>query len=148
LTFIDPLGYDEAQHELFLCDDLIQLARDDCKDLICHNLAIKDSRACNVHELIQRMDLLPELVVNLQASSARGAAQMSLAMCLVHAPTLDINLAIIGIHANADANALLDAFSGYDTRIARRIHDDEFYDKVVLPEDEPLEAEMEKACET
>jgi hypothetical protein len=34
LTFIDPLGYDEAQRELFPRDDLIQLAGDDCKDLI------------------------------------------------------------------------------------------------------------------
>jgi hypothetical protein len=59
---------------MFPRDDLIQLAGDDCKDLIsscqkiCHNLAIKDSRTCDVHDLIQRMDILPELVVDLQAS--------------------------------------------------------------------------------
>ncbi|KAK1608525.1 hypothetical protein QYE76_032198 [Lolium multiflorum] len=40
--------------------------------------------------------------------------------------------------------ALLDAVSGYDTRIARRIRHEEFYDKVVLPADEPLEAELQK----
>ncbi|KAK1617172.1 hypothetical protein QYE76_022689 [Lolium multiflorum] len=34
--------------------------------------------------------------------------------------------------------------SGYDTRIARRIRHDEFYDKVVLPADEPLEVELHK----
>ncbi|KAK1683089.1 hypothetical protein QYE76_043937 [Lolium multiflorum] len=37
-----------------------------------------------------------------------------------------------------DVGALLDAVSGYDTRIARRIRHEEFYDKVVLPADEPL----------
>jgi hypothetical protein len=80
LIFIDPLGYEETQRELFLRDDLIQLAREDCKDLIsacrkiCHNLAIKDSRTCDVRELIQRMDILPALVVDIQSSSARGAA--------------------------------------------------------------------------
>jgi hypothetical protein len=93
------------------------------------------------------MVLLPELVVDLQDSSARGDAQMYLAMCLAHAPTLDINLATTRIPPNADANALLDACSGYDTRVARRIRHDEFYDKVVLQEDEPLEAEMEKQRE-
>jgi hypothetical protein len=78
--FIEPLGYDETQRELFPREDLIQLAGDDCKDLIsacrkiCHNLAIKDSRTCDVRELIQRMDILPALVVDIQSSSARGAA--------------------------------------------------------------------------
>ncbi|KAK1665218.1 hypothetical protein QYE76_053377 [Lolium multiflorum] len=43
-----------------------------------------------------------------------------------------------------DVGALLDAVSGYDTRIARRIRHEEFYDKVVLPADEPLEAELQK----
>jgi hypothetical protein len=80
LVIIEPLGYEEARCELFPRDDVIRLAEDDCRDLIsvcrkiCHNLAIKDSRTCNVRKLIQRMDVLPELVVDLQASSARGAA--------------------------------------------------------------------------
>jgi hypothetical protein len=87
----DPLGYDETRRELFPRDDLIRIAGDDCKDLIsasrkiCHNLAIKDCQTCDVRELIQKMDVLPELVVDLQASSARDTAQMSLVMCLVHA---------------------------------------------------------------
>jgi hypothetical protein len=53
-------------------------------------LALKDSRTCDVCELIKKMDVLSELVVDLQASSARGAAQMSLAMCLAHAMMLNI----------------------------------------------------------
>jgi hypothetical protein len=135
------------------CDDLIRLAGDDCKDLIstcrkiCHNLAIKESRTCDVRGLIQRMDALPELVVDLQASSARGAAQMSLAMCLACAPGLYIDLATAGVPPNCDADALLDACSGYDTRIARRIGHNEFYDKFVLPTDEALEAELDKERE-
>jgi hypothetical protein len=68
-------------------------------------------------------------------------------MCLANGPTLDINIATAGIPPDADANALLDACSGYDTRIARRIRHEEFYDKVVLLEDEPLEAELEKEHE-
>ena len=93
------------------------------------------------------MDMLPELVADLQASSARGAARMSLAMCLARAPGLDINLATTGVPPNTDVNALLDACSGYDTRIARRIPHTEFYDKVVLPADELLEAEYAKERE-
>jgi hypothetical protein len=138
---------------MFPRDDLIKLVGDDCRDLIstCHkifrNLAIKDSNTCNVCGLIQRMDVLMELVVDLQASSARGTAQMSLAMCLARAPELDIDVTTTGIPPNVDADALLDACSGYGTRIARRIRHDKFYDKVVLPADEPLEAELEKERE-
>ncbi|KAK1613149.1 hypothetical protein QYE76_036822 [Lolium multiflorum] len=152
----EPLGYDEDRRNQFLRDDLLRLAGDDCKDLIsagrkiCHNLNIKESRTCNVRELIKRMDLLPELVVDLQASSARGAAQMSLAMCLARSPGMDIDLATTGVPPNTDVDALLDACSGYDTRIARRIRHDEFFEKVVLPADETLEAEhaKERAAET
>jgi hypothetical protein len=66
---------------------------------------------------------------------------------LARSPTLNIDVATAGIPPDADADQLLDACSGYDTRIARRVHHDEFYDKVVLPADEPLEAELEKARE-
>jgi hypothetical protein len=46
-----------------------------------------------------------------------------------------------------DPNQLLDACSVYDTWIAWRIRHDELYDKVVLPADELLEVELEKARE-
>ncbi|KAK1642893.1 hypothetical protein QYE76_060698 [Lolium multiflorum] len=45
---------------------------------------------------------------------------------------------------DADVNALLDA--GYDTRIARRIRHDEFYDKVVLPADEPWKPNFKRSA--
>jgi hypothetical protein len=115
---------------------------------ICYNLALKDSRKCDVHEMIEKMALLLELVVDLQASSARGAAQMALAMCLGWNLTLDLDQATTAIRKNSDPDALLDACSGYDTRIARRIHHDEFYDKVILPADEPFEAEVMKKAES
>jgi hypothetical protein len=92
------------------------------------------------------MDLLPELVVDLQSSSARGGAAMSLAMCLALNPDLDLEKVTSGVPPTSDVNALLDAVSGYDTRIARRIRHNEFYDKVILPADEPLEAELHKQC--
>ncbi|KAK1608903.1 hypothetical protein QYE76_032576 [Lolium multiflorum] len=146
--FMDPLGYNEERWSQFPRDDLLQLAGEDCKDLIaacrkiCHNLSIKKSRTCDVRKLIQRMDVLPELVVDLQASSARGAAAMSLAMCLAHNPDLDIDRVTAGVPPDADVNALLDAVSGYDTRIARRIRHDEFHDKVVLPADELMRTSL------
>ena len=72
---------------------------------------------------------------------------MSLAMCLARSPNLDLDLATTGVPPNTDVNALLDACSGYDTRIAHRIPHTEFYDKVVLPADELLEAEYAKERE-
>jgi hypothetical protein len=150
----EPLGYNEERRNEVPRDDLIRLAGDDCRDLIsacrkiCHNLNIKNSRTCDINELIKKMDMLPELVVDLQASSARGAACMSLAMCLAWSPNLDLDLATTGVPPNTDVNALLDACSGYDTRIAHRIPHDAFYDKVVLPADEILEAEYAKERET
>ncbi|XP_051205200.1 uncharacterized protein [Lolium perenne] len=148
--YAEPLGYPEQRRNLFPRDDLLQLAGDDCKDLIsasrkiCYNLSIKRSRTCNVRKLVGKMDVLPELVTDLQASSARGAAAMALTMCLAHNPGLDLDQVTTGVPPDADVSALLDAVSGYDTRIARRIRHDEFYDKVVLPADEPLEEELQK----
>ncbi|KAK1683191.1 hypothetical protein QYE76_044039 [Lolium multiflorum] len=113
---MEPLGYNEERRNQVPRDDLSRLAGDDCSDLIsacrkiCHNLNIKDSRTCEINELIKRMDVLPELVVDLQASSARGPAQMSLAMCLARSPNLDIDIATTGVPPNTGVNALLDAW--------------------------------------
>ncbi|KAK1666667.1 hypothetical protein QYE76_054826 [Lolium multiflorum] len=145
-----PLGYPEKRRNKFPRDDVLSLAGDDCKDLIsasrkiCHNLSLKRSRTCSLRKLIKRMDILPELVTDLQASSARGAAAMTLTMCLAHHPKMDLDRVSSGVPPTADVGKLLDAVSGYDTRIARKIRHEEFYDKVVLPADEPLEDELQK----
>ncbi|KAK1629514.1 hypothetical protein QYE76_003829 [Lolium multiflorum] len=149
-NILEPLGYSERRRNKFPRDDVLSLAGDDCKDLIsasrkiCHNLSLKKSRTCGLRKLVKRMDILPELVTDLQASSARGAAAMTLTMCLAHNPEMDLDRVTSGVPPTADVGALLDAVSGYDTRIARRIRHDEFYDKVVLPADEPLEEELLK----
>ncbi|KAK1679495.1 hypothetical protein QYE76_040343 [Lolium multiflorum] len=149
-NILEPLGYPEKRRNKFPRDDVLSLAGDDCKDLIsasrkiCHNLSLKRSRTCGLRKLIKRMDILPELVTDLQASSARGAAAMTLTMCLAHNPKMDLDRVTSGVPPTADVGALLDAVSGYDTRIARRIRHEEFYDKVVLPADEPLEDELQK----
>jgi hypothetical protein len=153
-NFTDPLGYDEEHREQFPRDDLIKLAGDDCRDLISasrnifYNLALKNSRKCDVRELIEKMALLPELVVDLQASSARGASQMALAMCLAWNSTLNLDQATMAIPKESNPDELLDACSSYDTHIAQCIRHDEFYDKVVLPADEPLEGKLLKKAES
>ncbi|KAK1645711.1 hypothetical protein QYE76_063516 [Lolium multiflorum] len=150
-NILEPLGYPEKRRNLFPRDDLLQLAGDDCKDLIsasrkiCYNLSIKRSRTCNVRKLVGKIDVLPELVTDLQASSARDAAAMTLTMCLAHNPELDLEQVTAGVPPDADVNALLDAVSGYDTRITRRIRHDEFYDKVVLPATSPWKPNFEGA---
>ncbi|KAK1682344.1 hypothetical protein QYE76_043192 [Lolium multiflorum] len=148
-NILEPLGYPEKRRNKFPRDDVLSLG-DDCKDLIsasrkiCHNLSLKRSRTCSLRKLIKRMDILPELVTDLQASSARGAAAMTLTMCLAHHPKMDLDRVSSGVPPTADVGKLLDAVSGYDTRIARKIRHEEFYDKVVLPADEPLEDELQK----
>ncbi|KAK1645632.1 hypothetical protein QYE76_063437 [Lolium multiflorum] len=57
---------------------------------------------------------------------------------------MDLDRVSSGVPPTADVEKLLDAVSGYDTRIARKIRHEEFYDKVVLPADEPLEDELQK----
>ncbi|KAK1699598.1 hypothetical protein QYE76_016295 [Lolium multiflorum] len=152
-NILEPLGYSERRRNKFPRDDVLSLAGDDCKDLIsasrkiCHNLSLKKSRTCGLRKLVKKMDILPELVTDLQASSARGAAAMTLAMCLAHNPEMDLDRVTTGVPPTTDVGVLLDAVSGYDTRIARRIRHDEFYDKTVLPADEPLEAELQKEHE-
>ncbi|KAK1604564.1 hypothetical protein QYE76_028237 [Lolium multiflorum] len=123
---LEPLGYLEKRRNMFPRDDLLQLAVDDCKDLIsasrkiCHNLSIKRIRTSGVRKLVKKMDVLLELVTDLQASSARGAAAMTLTMCLAHNSELDLDRVTTGVPPEADVGVLLDAVSGYDTRIARR----------------------------
>ncbi|KAK1686796.1 hypothetical protein QYE76_047644 [Lolium multiflorum] len=110
-NILEPLGYPEQRRNLFPRDDLLQLAGDDCKDLIsasrkiCYNLSIKRSRTCNVRKLVGKMDVLPELVTDLQASSARGAAAMALTMCLAHNPGLDLDQVTTGVPPDADVSA-------------------------------------------
>ncbi|KAK1609187.1 hypothetical protein QYE76_032860 [Lolium multiflorum] len=148
-NILEPLGYPERRRNKFPRDDVLSLAGDDCKDLIsasrkiCHNLSLKRSRTCSLRKLIKRMDILPELVTDLQASSARGAAAMTLTMCLAHNPEMDLDRVTSGVPPT-QMSERFDAVSGYDTRIARRIRHEEFYDKVVLPADEPLEDELQK----
>ncbi|KAK1607806.1 hypothetical protein QYE76_031479 [Lolium multiflorum] len=148
-NLLEPLGYSERRRNKFPRDDLLSLAGDDCKDLIsasrkiCHNLSLKKSRTCGLRKLVKKMDILPELVTDLQASSARGAAAMTLTMCLAHNPEMDLDRVTTGVPPTADVGALLDAVSGYDTRIARRIRHEEFYDKFTwtsskdAPQEEP-----------
>ncbi|KAK1664433.1 hypothetical protein QYE76_052592 [Lolium multiflorum] len=122
-NILEPLGYPEKRRNLFPRDDLLTLAGDDCKDLIsasrkiCHNLSLKNSRTCGLRKLVKKMDILPELVTDLQASCPRCSCN-------------DLDYTHV---------------SGYDTRIARRIRHEEFYDKVVLPADEPLETNFKKS---
>ncbi|KAK1683919.1 hypothetical protein QYE76_044767 [Lolium multiflorum] len=94
-NILEPLGYSERRRNKFPRDDVLSLAGDDCKDLIsasrkiCHNLSLKKSRTCGLRKLVKRMDILPELVTDLQASSARVPA-MTLTMCL-HNPEMDMD---------------------------------------------------------
>jgi hypothetical protein len=76
---------------------------------IRHDLAIKDNCTCDVRYVIHRMDILPELVVDLQASSAHDAAQMALTMCFARASTLNIDEATAGIPKDANPDKLVDA---------------------------------------
>ncbi|KAK1626107.1 hypothetical protein QYE76_000422 [Lolium multiflorum] len=91
----------EKNAGIYSKDDLLTLAGDDCKDLIsasrkiCHNLSLKKSRTCGLRKLVKKMDILPELVTDLQASSARGAAAMTLTMCLAHNPEMDLDRVIL-----------------------------------------------------
>ncbi|KAK1661560.1 hypothetical protein QYE76_049719 [Lolium multiflorum] len=74
-NILEPLGYPERRRNKFPRDDVLSLAGDDCKDLIsasrkiCHNLSLKKSRTCGLRKLVKKMDILPELVTDLQASS-------------------------------------------------------------------------------
>ncbi|KAK1631677.1 hypothetical protein QYE76_005992 [Lolium multiflorum] len=114
-NILEPLGYPERRRNKFPRDDVLSLAGDDCKDLIsasrkiCHNLSLKKSRTCGLRKLVKKMDILPELVTDLQASSARGAAAMTLTMCLAHNPEMDLDRVTTGVPPTADVGALLDA---------------------------------------
>ena len=92
---------------------MCKLAGETLQDLIhacgkvCHNLAIEDSLTCDSCDLVNKMQLLPDIMTDLQESSARGAARVALAMCLARNPTMDLNETTYTVPEGSEPDQLL-----------------------------------------
>ncbi|KAM0902744.1 hypothetical protein ACQ4PT_019045 [Festuca glaucescens] len=149
----DPLGFVRQIRERYPRDDLYKLAGESLQDLVestqktCDDLYLKDSLTCDIRSLIEKVHMLPEIALDLQQSSARGAARTALAMCLVQNPNLNLHKATFSILSGCNAEKLLITCEGYDHRVAKSIDHSAFYDRTVLPEDAAEEERLAKLAE-
>ncbi|KAM0828562.1 hypothetical protein ACQ4PT_067463 [Festuca glaucescens] len=150
---VDPLGFVRQIRERYPRDDLYKLAGESPQDLVestwkkCDDLYLKDSLTCDIRSLIEKVHMLPEIVLDLQQSFARGAARMALAMCLARNPNLNLHEATFSVPPGYDAEKLLITCEGYDHRVAKSINHSAFYEKTMLPEDAAEEERLAKLAE-
>ena len=79
------------------------------------------------------MSKAPELIEQKQASSARGAARVALALCLAQYPDMDLDEVTSGMPEDADDLALLEACQGFDCRVEKCVTHTAYYDIYDLP---------------
>lgn len=99
-------------------------------------MSVKDIDNCDADLMIFKMHMVPELIKDWQKSSARGAAQRALVMCLSHAPDMDLEKVTSGVPRKTNLKEVFQAVSGYDNRIAKGVDHESWFDVVDLPGDD------------
>ena len=132
-----PLGYPlmdttHREDEKFklaggVAQGLIQACRNTCKAI-----GIKKSGKCTVPKLLKRMRGAPELILEKQRSSARGAARTTLALIHAHHPDLDLEHCTAGAPEDCDQQAVFAQVQGLDNRVVRMVDHGTYYDKEKL----------------
>jgi hypothetical protein len=84
---------------------------------------------------VGKVQFLSEFIMDLQESSACGAARSALAMCLARNPNMDFDETTYIVTEGANPEKLLQACEGYDHRIAKNLDYNAFYNKIVLEKD-------------
>ena len=123
--YTDHLGYDEIERDQHDRRDVYSLAGDVVQELVegcrktCKYLGLKRSKNCSATKLAQKMKLATTFIQDKQGSSARGAARISLAVCLAQHLDLDLDLVTSGLPEGCDEDAVLHACHGFDNRMAK-----------------------------
>jgi hypothetical protein len=80
------------------------------------------------------MRMVPELIKDWQAPSARGAASLTLATCKTHFPAMDFADVAHGVPKGTNIKLALAETQGYDRLLAERVNHSLWYNKYDLPE--------------
>lgn len=115
---LDHLGYDSSEREKYPRMDVYTLAGEAVQDLILtrrkalKSLGVRGASRCNATMLAEKMEEKPNLIKEKQASSARGAARVALAMVLADYPQIDLDYVTQGVSEGADEGALVKVLIG------------------------------------
>jgi hypothetical protein len=80
------------------------------------------------------MRMVPELIKDWQASSSRGVASLTLAMCKAHFPAMDFAIVARGVSKGTNIKVALAETQRYDRLLAERVNHSFWYNKYDLPE--------------
>jgi hypothetical protein len=118
-------AYEEARVSI---DNLFEACRE-----IAKSLPLKKARTTVIDTMTKLMGFVPELIRDWQASSARGAASIVLAMCKAHFPSMNFASVVSGAPKATNLKAILAETKGFDHMFAERLDHSFWYQKHAPP---------------
>jgi hypothetical protein len=118
-------AYEEARVSI---DNLFEACRE-----IAKSLPLKKARTTVIDTMTKLMGFVPELIRDWQASSARGAASIVLAMCKKHFPSMNFASIVSGAPKGTNLKAILAETKGFDHMFAKRVDHSFWYQKHAPP---------------
>jgi hypothetical protein len=109
-------------------DDIFEACRG-----ISQSLSLKKARTTVIDTMTKLMRVVSELIRDWQASSARGAASIALAMCKVHFPSMNFSSIVCGAPKGTNLKAILAETKGFDHMFAKRVDHSFWYKKSAPP---------------
>ncbi|KAK1651431.1 hypothetical protein QYE76_069236 [Lolium multiflorum] len=101
---------------------------------IAESLSLKTAKTAVIDRMTKLMRMVPDLIKDWQASSARGVASLTLATCKAHCPGMDLAEVARGVPKGTNVGLALAETQGYDRLLAERVNHSLWYNKYDLPE--------------
>jgi hypothetical protein len=96
-------------------------------------LSLKRASTKVMDTMTNMMSMVPDLVIDWQESSARGAADCALIMCKAHFLDMDLVHIARGVPKATNIKKLISEVSGFDSLFASRVNHEEWYEKHDFP---------------
>jgi hypothetical protein len=101
-------------------DDLMNACRG-----IAKKLCLKWVDTKVMYKMTNMMSLMPDLMMDWQEPSARGAVARALIMCKAHFPTMDLAHIALGVPKSTNIKQLIREVSEFDSLFASRVNHEE-----------------------
>ncbi|KAK1691749.1 hypothetical protein QYE76_008446 [Lolium multiflorum] len=119
-------AYEDVRNSI---NDLFEACRG-----IAKSLNLKRAGTTVIDRMTKLMRMVPDLIKDWQASSARGVASLTLATCKAHFPAMDFADVARGVPKGTNVKLALAETQGYDRLLAERVNHSFWYNKYDLPE--------------
>ncbi|KAK1677052.1 hypothetical protein QYE76_037900 [Lolium multiflorum] len=119
-------AYEDARNSI---NDLFEACRG-----IAKSLNLKRAGTTVIDRMTKVMRMVPDLIKDWQASSARRDASLTLATCKAHFPAMDFADVARGVPKGTNVKLALAETQGYDRLLAERVNHSFWYNKYDLPE--------------